>query len=179
MLKYNLDEKVTTQIYDLVDKYEISHEKLDKEDLLNYINRELNLNLDMKIIDGYIKALNTCIYKEDGIEEIICYLKEKYDLYVVSNWFTSSQKERLKKIGIAKYFKDIIGADINYFKPHIKSLDIILKHYEKENCILIGDSYEKDIMLAKKLNIRAIWLTDEEMENCEIVHKLSDLRKVL
>ena len=41
---------------------------------------------------------------DDDVVYTLQYLKQKYDLVVLSNWFKESQEERLKRLGLNKYF---------------------------------------------------------------------------
>ena len=65
-------------------------------------------------------------YFVDGAPELLQALKDKYELYIVSNGTASVQDSRLESAGIAPYFKDIfiserLGAD----KPTKKFFDIV------------------------------------------------------
>lgn len=70
-------------------------------------------------------------YFVDGAPELLQALKDKYELYIVSNGTASVQDSRLESAGIAPYFKDIfiserLGAD----KPTKKFFDIVFSRIE-------------------------------------------------
>ena len=111
--------------------------------------------------------------------ETIKYLSSKYDLYVISNWFTETQKKRLENVGIAKYFKKIIGGDENYFKPDVRCFDIILKDYKAEDCLYVGDKLEIDIKPALSIGMNAIWKTDIETSEYKTIKDINELKNVL
>ncbi len=179
MEKYNISKENTYKIYELVDVYENSHSKLDKLELLDFINSHLNIKLDVNLIDNYIDLISNCFYKVKGIDETLKYLSQKYDLYVITNWFTSSQTKRLENMGILKYFKQVIGADINYYKPDKRTFDIILKKYAPEECISIGDSLKNDILLPLSLGMQVIWKTNENNSKYQCIKDISELMNIL
>ena len=178
-MNYNFKEELIYKISDAIDENENHFESLDKGDLLNFINKKCKLNLPLEFIGKLEEAQGDCVYEDKELIKIIDYLSKKYDLYVISNWFTKTQTERLKKMGVAKYFKNIIGADINYFKPDKRVFDVILKDYEPENCISIGDTLENDVILPLKLGMNAIWKTNKESSKYKTIKELKDLINIL
>ena len=176
---FNYSIELIHKIFETVDENERVKEKLEKEDLVNFINEKCGTNLTVEFVDKYMKNLDNCVEKNESVIDTLEYLSKKYDLYVLTNWFTECQKERLKRSGILKYFKDVIGADQNYFKPNPKTFDVILKNYKKEECVYIGDSLEKDVIFPMSLGIRAIWKTNEENEKYETIKNISDLKNIL
>ncbi len=179
MVKFNVKKENTYKIYELVDVYESSHSKLDKKELLEFMNAKLDNKLKIDLIDDYIDLISSCTYKEEGVEETLDYLSKKYDLYVITNWFTASQTKRLETVGYAKYFKQIIGADQNYYKPDKRTFDIILEKYKSEECVSVGDSIKNDIDLPLSLGMQAIWKTNETSTKYKTIKNISDLRNIL
>ena len=163
LLNIKYDDSLPIKIYDTIDEFEENNIIFEKKKLIKYLNRKLNIKLPMQFIDLYIKKIGELVKSDDEkLEETLNYLCRKYDLYVISNWFTESQILRLKKMGILKYFKKVYGGDINYLKPHPKTFDVILKDYSKEDCIYVGDKLKTDIEFAESIGIKPIWKTEEE-----------------
>ena len=81
-------------------------------------------------------------YFVDGAPELLQALKDKYELYIVSNGTASVQDSRLESAGIAPYFKDIfiserLGAD----KPTKKFFDIVfsrIEGFERDKAVIVG-----------------------------------------
>ena len=66
-----------------------------------------------------MKYLCNCYSEEDkSIIPTLEYLSKKYELVILSNWFSYSQIERLKKIGMDKYFKEMYFTDEVKNKPN-------------------------------------------------------------
>ena len=179
MLNIKYDKSLPLKIYNAVDANEREKNILDKEDLIEYINNYCQLSLPLKFVDNYIITYGECIINDDKLLKMtLKYLSNKYDLFVISNWFTESQRMRLQKMGILKYFKKIYGGDINYLKPDPRTFDVILKDYPKEDCVYVGDKLKTDIEFAESLGIKSIWKTNENSEKYQTIKKISDLMNI-
>ena len=171
-LGLNFDRSIIKPFDEVVDTYEDYYDIYDKDKFLIFLNDKLNLNLPTKFIDLWLKYLGDCsgpASKEmiDTLE----YLKSKYDLVILSNWFTISQENRLKKMGIDKYFSKQIYTDKVKNKPNKEAFMEAIKPYNIDECIMIGDSIEKDIMGAESIGMKAILIDDKT--------KVEDLRRIL
>lgn len=178
-MNYNFDEDIVNKIDKMIDQNEKNNNELSKEILLNFINKNCNLNLSLEFIDRLITEQGNLVYEDNNLIKTIEYLSTKYELYVISNWFTDTQKRRLEKMGIAKYFKKIIGADINYLKPDKRTFDVILKEHAKEECISIGDSLLNDVQMPLSIGIDAIWKTNEISSEYKTIKEIDELMDIL
>lgn len=180
---YNInDEKLANKINYYLDNYEKDINYLSKDILIKYINDNCNTNFDTKFIDILIKKQEDC--SETSSNELIDtleYLSNKYELYVLTNWFTSCQIGRLKKAGIYKYFKDVKGGE-GYLKPHKEAFLKLLKEEDFKDSIMIGDNIEVDIKGALNVGMDAILYNYKNKEIKEIyktINKLTDLKEML
>lgn len=175
---FSLDEirEIDNAIEDF-DKIDI---KLTKENILDYINKRCNLDFNIDFINKLIvNQGNLCVYEDDNLTQLIKYLSNKYDLYVISNWFTDTQKLRLERMHILEYFKGVYGADINFKKPDSRCFDIVLSKYTKNECIMIGDSLVNDIEPAERIGMKALWLTNRESDKYRTIKSLEELKEIL
>ena len=177
-LGFNYSSAKIQEINATIDDFENHYLKLTKEDLLNYVNTKCLINLPLKTIELLIEYQKDCIYPLD-IADTLEYLSQKYDLYVLTNWFTETQEGRLQNAGILKYFKKVIGADQNYYKPNKEAYDIILKDYQKEDCIFIGDDLDKDIIAPQNIGMQVIWKTNKESKKYPTIKSINDLKNIL
>ncbi len=181
---YNIiDEELINKINYYLDNYEKDINYLSKEILIKYINSNCNTNLDIKFLDLLLKNQEECAGKvSDELIDTLEYLSNKYELYVLTNWFTSCQIGRLKKAGIYKYFKEVQGGE-GYLKPHKEAFLKILKEEEFKDSIMIGDNLEVDIKGALNIGIRAILYNyknkDIKEDNYKVINKLTDLKEML
>ncbi len=175
----NATEERVISINEVIAELEDVVAELTKENFLDFVNKKCGTNYDISFVDMLIEEQKKCYYKDEKLEKMLDFLSKKYDMYVITNWFTETQVGRLKNMNISKYFKKIIGAEINYLKPQQKAFDIILKEYKPEDCVSIGDSFKKDIDVPLKLGMKAIWLTDETMDGVTTIKSLDELWEVL
>ena len=130
-------------------------------------------------LDKLIERQGLCFYEDNELVKTISYLSKKYDLYVISNWFTKTQELRLENVGIKKYFKGIYGADINYFKPDPKCFNVILNKYDIKECVYIGDKLDIDILPAYNIGMDVIWKTNEINSDFKTIKNINELRDIL
>ena len=178
-MNLNYSEELIKKIDNAINESEKYYEKLNKEDFLNFINNTCNTNLTMEFVDRLEIEQGNLYYEDKEAVKTIEYLSKKYDLFVVTNWFTKTQSKRLEGMGILKFFKKVYGADINYYKPQKCVFDCILKDYKACNCISIGDSLENDVKLPISLGMDAIWKTNEDVKNYKTIKNISDLMNIL
>ncbi len=103
-------------------------------------------------------------------EEIVRYLAAKYPITIVSNGFVSVQYRKINASGLKDCFQHIVlSEEVGITKPQAGIFEIALElnGLQKEDVIMIGDSYTSDIQGAINAGIDQIWvqsptLTDEE-----------------
>ncbi len=178
-MNYHFSDELINKINWCIDDNEKHHDILSKEELLDYINTNCNINLPIEFINKLVERHKECVYEDKELIDVIDYLSKKYDLYVITNYFTDTQKERLNRMGVLKYFKNVYGADINYIKPNKKAFNIILDKYNASDCISIGDSLNNDIIPALELGMNAIWKTNSKSSEYKTFNELKELKEIL
>lgn len=100
-------------------------------------------------------------YFVDGAEELLEALKDKYELYIVSNGNASVQDRRLKSAGIIPYFKDIfISERVGFNKPSAEFFEACFKRipgFEKDKAVVVGDRLSSDILGGINAGVRTCW----------------------
>ncbi|OGH80457.1 MAG: hypothetical protein A3I29_03005 [Candidatus Magasanikbacteria bacterium RIFCSPLOWO2_02_FULL_44_11] len=107
-----------------------------------------------KIARGY-----TRLYPD--VAETLVRLKEKYILSVASYTQGCFTKSELVELGIDKYFSYFIyTSDIGLQKASPKFYEQCLKIVGKnaEDCVMIGDNYDVDILVPQKLGLKTVWI---------------------
>ena len=176
---YNFSKETILKIDDILDSHTTIDETLNINRLVDYINAKLNLNLPAEFLNQLSIAQQDCYKDNPEVNDVIKYLASKYDLYVLSNWFTETQKGRLKNMGILKYFKEVIGGDQNYYKPDKRAYQFILEKYKPHECLFIGDDLKNDIIPALELGMQAIWKTKEKTNTYQTIEELIELKEIL
>ena len=87
-------------------------------------------------------------------------LAQKYKLGIIANQVEGTQK-RIDDWGIGKYFDVVVAsAEAGVAKPDSAIFKIALEKAEckPENAVMIGDRLDNDIIPAKKLGMKTIWV---------------------
>lgn len=126
-------------------------------------------------VDGlYRKTLNESAFVLDGAAELLEQLKEKYDLYLVTNGVAETQYKRLAASGLNQYFKGVfISEEAGAEKPQKEFFDYCFKKMGRndvENMLIIGDSLTSDIRGGNNVGIDTLWYNPHHHENKNGVH---------
>jgi len=143
------EEKVTKQA--------LRYGRLKKTfDAINYTISDEKI---ATLSEHYLQYLSEFNYLFEGTFEILDYLKEKYQLHIITNGFDEVQTRKLVNSKIDPYFDKIITSEsVGVKKPNPKifthALD--LANAKANNSIMIGDNLEADIKGALNVGMKAI-----------------------
>ena len=125
----------------------------------------------------------------DEAPELVAYLYEKYDLYIVTNGVTETQHRRIKESGLEKYLKKIfVSEETGYQKPMKEYFEYCFQRIpmlDKEKTIIIGDSLSSDIAGGNNAGIDTCWFNlfgQEKPTDMKIdyeINQLSQLYQIL
>jgi putative hydrolase of the HAD superfamily len=113
------------------------------------------------INENYMRELPNMKLLKDGVTKTLEYLYPKYNLYIITNGFKESQYLKMENSGIINYFKRIfISEEVGASKPDRRIFEYALKssNAKKTESIMIGDSWETDILGAMKFGIDQIYV---------------------
>jgi len=128
----------------------------DVFDILKYSISDDLINL---IAVKYIDFLPEFNHLFDGTFELLDYLKEKYQLHIITNGFEEIQQKKMISANIHHYFKEVITSEsVGVKKPNPKVFLHALEvaKAKKEESIMIGDNLEADIQGALNVGLQAI-----------------------
>ena len=156
----------------------------------NIILGRLGINFDGTILEEMFEnGVAQGAYAVTGAYDLLDYLKDKYEMYIVSNGFRFVQESRLKIGDFNKYFNNIfVSEDIGIPKPAKEFFDYCFKSLDnpdKNDVILIGDSLSADIKGGNDYGIDTIWFNKNGEENLSAitptytVNKLSEIKNIL
>jgi len=124
---------------------------------LKHLDKENDTDM-LNVISGYIEK-----EVKDSLETskmILKDLKNDYNLGLVSNFY-GNLGEMCSSIELSEFFDVMIDSEkAGIEKPHPGIFSLALKkmNANPENTYVVGDSYERDIMPAKILGCKTIWL---------------------
>ena len=94
-------------------------------------------------------------------QEMLEYLKDRFDLYIVSNGTASVQDRRIEGADLEKYFKKIfISQRVGVNKPDVRFFERCFNEidsFKKQETIIIGDSLSSDIQGGINAGITTCW----------------------
>lgn len=151
---------------------------------------KLNIKIDSGLIDkisnDYVKHLPDNNFLLPNAISVLDYLFQKYTLHIITNGFTEVQNTKISNSNLSKYFTCIIDSEtVGVKKPHSKIFNYaynISKAAYKNECLMIGDNYQADVMGALNNGFKAIHLNSNNEsyhENSLIISDLISLKEIL
>ena len=167
-----IKNKIIEAVDDYEDVYNIYHEKL----MLDLFNKYTALDLPCEFMDIWLKELELCIPGDNKeLKDILEYLSSKYEIVALTNWFMIEAKNRLKNLNIDLYFKEIIGTDQVLNKPNPEAFKKAIGNNKPNECVMIGDSMEKDIIGASEAGLNTILFDDKNKYSDYKYQKVTNL----
>ena len=114
-------------------------------------------------------------------------LQKEYGLVMVSNFY-GNLSAILQSFGVSDFFPTIIESAVVGVRkpsPDIFKLAVQAVNVRADECVVIGDSYTKDIMPANSIGCETVWFKGVEWESVmsdetfstHIISSLSELRQ--
>lgn len=149
-----------------VSKKELRYHRLKETfDALNHFEEDSIIN---HLAEEYINKLPNYNHLFEGTIEILEYLRNKYQLHIITNGFEEIQALKMSKSGLTKYFKEVITSEsVGVKKPNPRVFEFALKKANtiSSSSLMIGDSLEADIVGAMNCNMKAIHFNSEKTNN--------------
>ena len=162
--EYFKDDSKAMDFYNVIEKYDSQNLSYDKEELITFINDNLNLDLSINDFNDIFK-----IYRKYGtlIDGEVSYyldkLSKRYELVALTKWYKDDQVARLESAGIYKYFKEVYAIENAGVKPEEKAFITACGDYDFCECLMVGDSIRSDMEPAKKLGIHTLFLGSSDL----------------
>lgn len=192
---------------DFFSQYEIINEELwslyrekniSKENLrIERFKRSLNIyNITPEIPytdidDLYLKIMSTQTNLFPETKEILEELKKRnYKLHIITNGFREVQKDKINNTGLSQFITNVfISEEIKSPKPSREIFEWSVKssNAKKKESLMIGDSWESDIIGAKKFGIDQVFFNPDRIkidyqeydEPTYTIYKLNQLLNIL
>lgn len=146
-------------------------DELFKKNSLNVFNRTLNelgITYEMKYIKELISTYRShipTIKLYDDAKDILEYLyRNNYRVGMITDGYKETQRNKIKALGIEKYFEHIVITDElgrEFWKPSEVPYNLIRYKFncKYKDMVYIGDNINKDFISANKLGIETIQIT--------------------
>lgn len=177
------------RLWELYRKHEIDRQTLIFE-RFHYMLRPMGVT-DRKAVlainDDFLQRTTTKTRLIPGALELLEYLRPGYRLFILSNGFREVQFKKLHHSGLAPYIeKMILSEDAGIQKPHKEIFDFALKNTNarRRESLMIGDSWEADIVGAYHARIDQVWLNPEGLPATgftptHTVRTLAEIQRIL
>ena len=168
---------------ELIDKETLRFRRL--KETFTEINIELPDELLFDIANEYIYHLSKQTHLLDGTIKLLEYLRPKYTLHIITNGFAEVQEGKLSNTNLAEYFDVIVNSEMAGVKkpnPIIFETALNLANVSKGSSLMIGDSFEADVLGALNFGMDAICYNyhQEELPNhIKQVNHLEELMLIL
>ncbi len=171
--------KELAKIADSIDVYEKEYPNFKKDNVKEMVTKMSGIKLTDELLDILIDWVGTCVPKRKNkkLMETLEYLSSKYELVVLTNFFTIAQDVRLERFGIRKYFKEVYGAD-DHSKPNKEAYIMAANKTPLNECLFVGDNLINDYEKPIELGMEAIWLTKQKTDKRSI-KDINELRRLL
>ena len=114
--------------------------------------------------------------------EVLTYLKEKYELHIITNGFYETQHRKLKKCKLNAYFSQlIISEKLNFKKPSPAIFNYALEQAQAiaSESLMIGDDLEVDVMGAAGVGMDQVYFNPYGAKSDDRpTFEISDLREL-
>ena len=134
--------------------------------------------------ENWKKESGTVTYLFDDVIDTLKTLKSKYKIAVVTNGAYASQKRKLDSINLYELLDYcLISDEIGIRKPDPRIFQYACKQmgFKEEECIYVGDSYDRDVLGALNAGLDAIYVsrTNQKHNEVKTIYQINDLLKIL
>ena len=132
--------------------------------------------------DSYIEQLSSFNHLFDGTLEILNYLKDKYQLHIITNGFEEAQEKKMVTSNIKQYFRTVTNSEMVGVKkpnPKIFNFALGLANAKANESVMIGDNIEADIEGAHKIGMHTIHFDYNDSHNNHSYNRITNLKMLI
>jgi len=162
--------------------YKMEFNHYDFNEYIQHIGYEMNEQLPINFLDVLFENLKTAIpQKNQKLIDSISELSKKYELVLLTNYFSESQLNRLNNMGIGRFFSECYGEEL--IKPNLEAYLKACGNNKPDECIMIGDDIYLDIEGAKRAGLYTIFVNSKNISvddiDTVVVDKVEDITQEL
>lgn len=129
--------------------------------LLSEIGEEATDALVQRVLEDHAVAYRESWRLVAGAEEVLLEVGTRAKVVVVTNNLLDEQVDKLESLGISGYVDALVASEeVGISKPDPGIFRVALERVgcPVEAAIMVGDSWENDVLGARAAGIRAVWL---------------------
>ncbi len=115
--------------------------------------------------------------------EVLTYLSDKYNLYILTNGFNEVQFIKLNKSNLTGFFKQVFTSEnAGYQKPRKEIFEYALKsvNAKKSESLMVGDDLNVDIIGARSFGIDQVYFNPDNLPHKEkVTFEITSLKELL
>jgi putative hydrolase of the HAD superfamily len=130
---------------------------------------------------AYIDYLTTFNHLFEGALDILNYLRDKYELHIITNGFDEAQERKMHNSNIRNYFKTITNSEMVGVKkpnPRIFNFALDSANANPDESVMIGDSLEADIEGAHNIGMETIYFDYRNLNNSNGYKRVTTLKSI-
>ena len=131
-----------------------------------------------QLATDYIDELPKNNHLFDGTKEVLGYLQQNYRLHIITNGFEEVQHKKLENSGIAPFFDTVTTSEeAGVKKPGAKIFQLAMAKAKAVTAasLMVGDTYEADIVGAKNLGMSVLYFNYRNESIPEDIVKIDSL----
>jgi len=165
------------------EEYKISAKELRVERFKRFLAKEQLHHDSKEMSKTYIDNLSEGTMLLDGAKEIINYLHNDYSVSLITNGLADVQYSRIRNSELKDGFDHIfISEEIGFPKPLKEIFEHVFKvlgYPQKEEVLIVGDSFRSDIVGGKNYGIKTCWFNPKQFKNENGFEPDYEIRKLL
>ncbi len=147
----------------LCEEFQKEREEIEILDVFHILYPTVDSN---EIAVTFRKLSTDFIHPYFGVKRLLKTLrKEGYKIYLLSNAQSSFTRWELNKFKLVPFFDGIfLSSDLGIKKPNMEYYKTLIEKYsiEVDNAVMIGNDYKNDILPAKELGLKTIYIESNQ-----------------
>ncbi len=163
--EYSLYSDINQKLWTMLERKEITIDLLRTERFRRLLEQTGKQGDPALFAKRYVAHLAQSVIPFEGAAEFCRRLAARYSLCVVTNGIRHNQYQRVKLSPIAPYVTAMVTSEeIGAAKPSPLIFEEALRRAGAgaEQCVMIGDNFQADILGAADCGIDAIWYADAQ-----------------
>lgn len=162
-------KKINYAIWKDFEEHKITAKALRVERFKRFLEKEQLHHDSKEMSKTYIEYLSKGIALLAGAKEIINYLHNDYSVSLITNGLADVQYSRIRNSELKDDFDHIfISEEIGFPKPMREIFEYVfgeLGYPQKEEVLIVGDSFRSDIVGGKNYGIKTCWFNPKKFQN--------------
>lgn len=128
------------------------------DQIINVTNKEITIQMVLDIYRCHPPSIE--LYKDSKVF-LDMLLSSGYEMSLITDGRSITQRNKLKALGLESYFKNIvISEEVNSEKPTEYNFNLVMNNQCPENYIYIADNPKKDFITPNKMGWTSICVLD-------------------